>query len=113
MKTRVILLAGLFLFGLIIFPSAVDAKTVTFKEAIQKTIKYPAQASEQGFEGTVWVHLNILEDGTIKVIETNHDCCKKLYQNVVAQLNGQKIKKFDSSMAGEHNLKLVFQIRSE
>jgi len=54
--------------------------------------------------------LEVLEDGTVKVKDTNHACCEKLHKTVIKQLDGKKMKKFDSSMVGEHHVKIVFNI---
>ncbi len=110
MKTKTIIITALFLIGFLFQPVLAEAATVDFKKAISKTIKYPAKASENGMEGTIWVSLDVDANGIMSINETNHSCCDKLHDKVVEQLDGKTIKKFNESMIGKHNIKLVFNI---
>lgn len=111
MKTRIILITTALLLGFLFSTNKVSAKTNTFSSAISKTIKYPAFASENKVEGTVWVSLMVADDGTMSVVESNHTCCAKLSDKVIAQLDGKKLKNFDDSMVGLHHVKLVFKLQ--
>ncbi|NPD47199.1 MULTISPECIES: hypothetical protein [unclassified Lentimicrobium] len=111
MKTKTIIIIALFLVGFLFQPVLAEAETIDFKKALSKTVKYPAKASENGMEGTIWVSLDVDANGIMSVNESNHNCCDKLHENVVEQLDGKKIKKFDESMVGRHNIKLVFDIQ--
>jgi len=68
-------------------------------------------ASERGFKGVVWIYMSITEEGTIKVIESNHNCCVEVYKKVVNQLDGNKIEGFTKELVGEHKVKLIFDIQ--
>lgn len=111
MKTKTIMIIALFLVGFLFQPVLAEAATVDFKKAISQTVKYPANASENGMEGTIWVSIDVDANGFISINESNHNCCDKLHDKVVEQLDGKKIKKFDESMVGKHNIKLVFDIQ--
>ena len=111
MKTRTIIIIALFLIGFLFQPVLAEAAVVDFKEALSQTVKYPAKASENGMEGIIWVSLDIDANGIMSVKESNHNCCDKLHEKVVKQLNGKKIKKFNETMVGKHNVKLVFDIQ--
>ncbi|NOR88017.1 MAG: hypothetical protein GQ527_10440, partial [Bacteroidales bacterium] len=92
MKTKILITAAIMIFGLVLQPSisnaATEIESTSFKSAMSKTIKYPAFASENGLEGTIWVNLNVLEDGTIQVNATNYSCCKEFRDQVYTQLDG-------------------------
>jgi len=111
MKTRIILITTALLLGFLFSSNKTSARTNSFNTAIGKTIKYPAFASENKIEGTVWVSLMVAEDGTMSVLESNHTCCAKLSDKVIAQLDGKKLKNFDDSMVGLHHVKLVFRLQ--
>ncbi len=111
MKTNILITTAIFLLGFLFIPNLSTANTSTFKSAISKSIKYPAFASEKGLEATVWMEMTVLEDGTIDVKATNHVCCQEFLDQVVEQLDGKKIKKFDPTMVGEHHVKFVFSIK--
>lgn len=113
MKTKSLLIAGLLVIGFLFQPIFSQANSADFKKAISKTVKYPAQASEKGLEGTIWVSIDVDEEGTMTVNQSNHACCDKLHKNVIEQLEGKKVKKFNESMVGTHNIKLVFDIQEK
>lgn len=113
MKTRSFLLSGLVILGLIIFPALVNAETSTFQKAFKKSVKYPAFASEKGAEGTVWVEIDVLPDGSMKVLESNHSCCPEMRDKVIKQLDGKKLKDYTPDMKGKHHIKIVFEIRED
>lgn len=110
MKTKTIIITALILIGFLFQTALAEAATVDFKKALCKTVKYPTNASENGMEGIIWVSIDVGEDGTMSINESNHNCCDQLHKNVVEQLDGKKLKKFDSTMVGKHNIKLVFEI---
>lgn len=122
MKTKVLFITGLLLAAFLINPAITNAKTanaskeldsniaVDFSKALSKTIKYPVKASENQIEGTIWVSIDVDENGLMSVEQSNHSCCDKLHDEVVKQLDGKKIKNFDDKMVGNHQLKMVFQI---
>ena len=111
MKTKTIIITAVFLLGFLFQPVLAEAAIVDFKKAISQTVKYPAKASENGMEGTIWVSIDIDAEGIMSVKQSNHNCCDKLHENVVEQLEGKKIKKFNDAMIGMHNIKLVFDIQ--
>jgi len=110
MKTKILIITALIIAGFVLQPFSSKAIAIDFKEALSKTIKYPAFASENSLEGTIWLCLEIDEDGQMTVKECNRSCCQKFLDEVVKQLDGKKIKEFEPSMVGEHNIKMVFQL---
>lgn len=110
MKTKILFITGLIIAGFILQPFTTQAESTDFKQAISKTIKYPAFATENSLEGTIWINLQVNEEGIISVKESNRTCCEKFLEQVVEQLDGKKLKKFDSTMIGEHHVKMVFQL---
>lgn len=110
MKTKILIITGLIIAGFILQPFTTKAEAIDFKKALVKTVKYPAFATENNLEGTIWVSLDVNQEGVMKVKATNRSCCEKFLKEVVKQLDGKKVKKFDSSMVGEHHIKMVFQI---
>lgn len=110
MKTKILFITGLIIAGFILMPFTTEAKAVDFKQAIAKTIKYPAFGAENNLEGTIWFCLEVDEEGIISVKQCNRTCCEKFLEEVLEQLDGKKLKKFDSKMVGEHNVKVVFQL---
>lgn len=110
MKTKSLLFAGLLIVGFLFQPFLSQANNADFKKALSKTVKYPAQASEKGLEGTIWVSIEVDQEGTMTVNQSNHACCDKLHDKVIDQLDGKKIKKFNENMVGTHNIKLVFDL---
>ena len=110
MKTKILIITGLIIAGFILQPFTTKAEAIDFKKALVKTVKYPSFATENNLEGTIWVSLDVNQEGVMKVKATNRNCCEKFLKEVVNQLDGKKIKKFDSSMVGEHHIKMVFQI---
>jgi len=109
MKTKILFITAL-LIGILATPIISKAMTPKFSKAISNTIKYPAKASENKIEGTIWVSVDVDQEGIMKVVLSNHNCCDKLHKEVIKQLDGKKIKKFKSDMVGNHNLKLIFKI---
>lgn len=110
MKTKILIITGLIIAGFLLQPFTAEAEVVDFKKAIAKTIKYPSFASENSLEGTIWVSLEVSEEGVMNVTASNRTCCQEFLNEVVKQLDGKKIKKFDSNMVGEHHIKMVFQL---
>ena len=47
MKTRTLLATGLMMVGFLCLSPIIQAKTLDFKQAIRKTVKYPAFANEK------------------------------------------------------------------
>jgi len=108
MKTKALFITGLLLAAFLAGPIAANA--ADFSKALSKTIKYPVKASENQVEGTIWLSIDVDENGIMKVDESNHSCCDKLHDEVIDQLEGKKVKNFKESMVGNHKLKMVFQI---
>ena len=115
MKTKVLLITSIFLLGLFLTPQQSFAKEKTekteFEKAISSSIKYPAFASENKLEGTIWIDMTISEEGIMTVKASNHSCCKEFVDNVIEQIDGKKIKKFNPDMVGVHNVKFSFSIK--
>jgi hypothetical protein len=110
MKTRTFLVTGLMVFALVLTSAFAKAETATFSKALSKTVKYPTLASENHIEGTLWLSIDVDENGIMKIDQSNHSCCVKLHDEVIKQLDGKKLKNFKKDMAGNHKLKLVFRI---
>lgn len=110
MKTKTLITTAIIFLAFILIPNLSTAKTSSFHSAISKTVKYPAFASENGLEATIWIQMIIMEDGTIEVEETNHACCQEFLDQVVSQLDGTKIKNFEPNMVGVQRVKFVFNI---
>jgi len=111
MKTKTLFITGLILAAFLVSPAISNAEnSVNFSKALSKTIKYPVKASENQIEGTIWVSIDVDANGIMSVKQSNHSCCDKLHDEVIKQLDGKKIKKFNEAMVGNHQLKMVFEI---
>jgi len=111
MKTKILFITGLLLAAFLVSPAISSAEeTANFSKVLSKTIKYPVNASENQLEGTIWVSIDVDENGIMTVETGNHSCCDKLYDEVIKQLDGKKIKKFNENMVGNHQVKMVFEI---
>jgi hypothetical protein len=110
MKTKTLLVSGLMLFTFLLSTAFAKAEPVSISKALAKTVKYPTKASENHVEGTIWLSIDVDENGIMKIDQSNHSCCDKLHDEVVKQLDGKILKNFKEGMAGNHKLKLVFRI---
>lgn len=122
MKTKTLFITGLLIAAFLVSPAISNANSndasaetsttlsADFTKSLSRTIKYPVKASENQIEGTIWVSIDVNDQGIMSVEQSNHSCCEKLHNEVVDQLDGKKIKNFKESMVGTHNLKLTFEI---
>ena len=114
MKTKILIITSIFLLGLFLIPqismASPSADENQFKEAISSSVKYPAFASENKIEGTIWIDMTISEEGIMTVKASNHSCCKEFVEHVKKQIDGKKIKKFKPKMVGQHQVKFSFSI---
>ena len=107
MKTQVILIATLLLFATSAFatqpPSAVAEK-------VKQAVTYPASAAASQTEGTVYVAFETMENGTIRVLETNCPVAS-LRKAVETSLEATNAKAIGAAPHSRYNMKLEFRLR--
>jgi len=116
MKTRIATL--LFVLGMFIAGSAFASKPVIASKAVsssvaqqlEKEIKYPAFAVDQQFECCVMVRLEIQEDGTLDVIESN-SMSKEMEKHVIKTIENLEANGDLTNFAGQNILvKVRFEL---
>jgi len=112
MKTKFACLVFALILGIgSAFATVPDSASIKMQPAkeIKAAIGYPAFAIDQGVEGTVYVRLVILEDGSVNILEahcSNNDLLRFVVDKVIAM-------KFDPSEyeTGEpFNMRFAFSL---
>lgn len=112
MKTKITMFAAMLFLGIsaafATTPDSLSTKMDPMPE-IRASIEYPQFASEQGIEGTVYLRLELLENGHVNIIQAN--CANnELLRYVVDKVETMKFDPEIYKVGEPFNMKFSFTL---